>query len=118
MEKKSHVNFNDAEVQYQVPSPEMLRSVFAGENVLIGRNIIKAGTHVPSHSHEHEQYTLIIKGEVDVVCGDESFHLTPGGICCAPSNVPHELTMWDESDVELYDIFCPVREDWLTPLEK
>ena len=118
MEKKSHANFNDPAITYKVESPEMIRSVFAGDNVLIGRNIFKAGELVPMHSHEHEQFTLIISGECDVTCGGETFHLTPGGICWAPSNVEHEIKMWDEGEVEAYDIFYPVREDWLTPLEK
>lgn len=119
MEKKSHVNLvNDKEVFYQVPKPEMLRSVFAGDNVLVGRNVLPAGTVVPMHSHPEEQLTLVVEGECDVVCGDEKFHMTPGSICAAPANVEHGLTMWEESDVIAYDIFYPVRQDWLDPLDK
>lgn len=119
MEKRAYADLiNDESVQYKVEKPEMLRSVFFGDSILVGRNVITAGTEVPLHSHPEEQYTLVISGECDVTCGGESFHMGPGCICFAPANVEHGLKMWDESDVELYDIFTPVRQVWIDPLEK
>ena len=117
---KSHVNLiEDKDIYYFVDKPaKMGRPVFWGDNILIGRNVILAGEHVLPHAHPEEQYTLIISGECDVKCGDEEFHLTPGGVCYAPPNVTHELWMWDESDVVALDIFTPVREDWIDPIKK
>ena len=119
-EKKSHVDLlNDLENQYEVDGPaRMHRSVFWGDNMTMGRNVLPAGEHVPAHAHPHEQYTLIISGECDARCGDETFHMTPGCICFAPSNVEHELWMWEESDVVAYDFFTPVRQDWIDPLDE
>ena len=119
-EMKSHVNLiEDKDIFYHVDKPaRMDRTVFWGENILMGRNVLPAGEHVLAHSHPEEQYTLIISGECDVRCGDEEFHLTPGGVCWAPSNVTHELWMWDESEVVAIDFFSPVREDWIDPLDK
>ena len=79
---------------------------------------LPAGEHVPAHSHPHEQYSIVLEGECDVKCGGEEFHLTKGGICYAPSNVEHELWMWEESDVVIMDIFNPVRQDWIDPLDE
>ena len=119
-EMKSHVNLiEDTDIGYHVDGPaRMDRTVFWGDNILFGRNVLPAGEHVPAHSHPEEQYTMIISGECDVKCGDEEFHLTPGGICYAPSNVTHELWMWEESDVVAIDIFNPVRQDWIDPLDE
>lgn len=118
--KKSHVDLlNDVENQYEVDGPiKIHRSVFWGDNMSLGRNVIPAGSHVKAHSHPEEQYSLVVSGECDVRCGDEKFHLGPGCICFAPSNADHELWMWDESDVVIYDFFVPVRQDWIDPLDE
>ena len=115
---RSHVNLNeDKDIFYHVSQPaEMDRSVFWGDNIVMGKNVIAAGGHVTAHSHPEEQYSLVLSGECDVRCGDERFHLTPGGVCYAPSDVEHELWMWDESDVVIIDIFTPIREDWIDPV--
>lgn len=118
-EMKSHVNLiEDTDIGYHVDGPaRMERTVFWGDNILFGRNVLPAGEHVPAHSHPHEQYSIVLEGECDVKCGGEEFHLTKGGICFAPSNVEHELWMWEESDVVIMDIFNPVRQDWIDPLD-
>ena len=56
MEKRTYADLiNDESVQYKVEKPEMLRSVFFGDSILVGRNVITAGTEVPLHSHPEEQ---------------------------------------------------------------
>lgn len=120
-EMRSHANLIEdiEEIGYHIDGPVRIdRTVFWGDNILFGRNTVEAGAHVAPHTHPHEQYSLIVEGECDIRCGDEKFHLTPGGICFAPSNVEHELWMWEESDVVIIDIFNPVRQDWIDPLDE
>ncbi len=119
-EKKSHANLiEDEDIRYYVPGPpRMDRSVFWGDDISMGRNVLPPGELVPMHSHPEDQYSLILSGECDVVCGGEEFHLTPGGICFAPSNMEHSLKMWDESEVVILDIFNIVRQSWIDPLDE
>ena len=49
-EMKSHVNLiEDTDIGYQVDGPaRMYRTVFWGDNILMGRNVLPAGEHVPA----------------------------------------------------------------------
>ena len=44
----------------------------------------------PLHVHEHEDEVFhALEGEHVVLCGDEEFHLDPGGMVFLPRGVPH-----------------------------
>lgn len=49
-----------------------------------------AGFASPLHVHhdEHEAF-YILEGSAEVHCGDEVFHLGPGGFVLLPSGIPH-----------------------------
>lgn len=117
MEKKHFANFNDLR-SVDIPSPPMKRQVFFGDEILIGRNVIKPHTTVPGHSHPHEQYTYVESGECDVIINDSiREHVGPGGIAWFPSNAKHELICTSDEPTVVLDIFNPVREDWLKDFE-
>ena len=91
----------------------MDRQIFYGDKIMLGRNIIKAGTTVPMHSHPEEQISYVISGECDVIIeGEEPVHCKAGAVAWFPANKGHEVIVGDE-DTEILDIFNPVREDWL-----
>lgn len=118
MEKQYFGNFRDME-SVEIPNPPMTRQIFFGEQILIGRNVIKAHTLVPGHSHPHEQYTYVESGECDVIIDDtHRQHLTPGGIAWFPANAKHELICTSDEDTVVLDIFNPVREDWVKDFMK
>ncbi len=48
-----------------------------------------AGCVFPVHSHESEQILIILEGEEEHICGDETFLMKAGEVCIHPSNVPH-----------------------------
>jgi quercetin dioxygenase-like cupin family protein len=96
-----------------IENPAMDRQIFYGDKIMLGRNIIKAGTTVPMHSHPEEQISYVISGECDVIIeGEEPRHCKAGAVAWFPANKGHEVIVGDE-DTEILDIFNPVREDWL-----
>lgn len=64
------------------------------------------------HRHPHEQMTFVLKGRVRFTIEGEEHIVPAGGVVHFPSNVEHGATMLDE-DVELVDVFTPIRQDFL-----
>lgn len=87
---------------------------FAGEGLMAVR--VEAPKHgvAPLHAHPHEQMTLVITGRLHFRIGDEECELGPGEIVYIPSNAEHEAEALEES--LFFDIFQPVREDFLARL--
>jgi quercetin dioxygenase-like cupin family protein len=66
------------------------------------------GCVFPIHDHESEQILIILEGEEDHVCGDETFLMKAGDVCVHPSGVPHGGET--KTGFKGIDIFCPPRE--------
>ncbi len=75
-----------------------------------------AGCVFPVHSHESEQILIILEGEEEHICGDETFLMKAGDVCIHPSNVPHGGTT--KTGFNGIDIFCPPRPDHVEKLKK
>ncbi|HEU4608162.1 MAG TPA: cupin domain-containing protein [Chitinophagaceae bacterium] len=71
---------------------------------------IKKGTVMDEHQHPHEQITYLISGQLDMVIAGEKYSFTPGMVHVIPSNAPHSA--YAVTDIEVIDIFSPVREDY------
>ena len=93
--------------------PNMNRKIYHGEKVMIVRNEVFPNEILPSHSHPHEQLFVVESGECDVTTGEEVRHLTAGGLAWFPSDVPHAVTNTLDAPLVVYDIFSPIREDFL-----
>jgi len=78
--------------------------------------ISPAGCVFPVHSHESEQILIILEGEEEHICGDETFLMKAGDVCIHPSNVPHGGTT--KTGFKGIDIFCPPRPDHVEKLKK
>lgn len=89
------------------------RQMFVGEKMMICR--LKFAPHVVAepHSHPHEQMTIVEKGRVRFIIGEEEKTVSAGDVLRFPPNIWHGATMLDE-EVILIDIFTPLREDFLT----
>jgi quercetin dioxygenase-like cupin family protein len=73
------------------------------------------GFTVPWHSHENEQISYVVAGELRFWLGQESSEpliVKSGEVILIPSGVPHKVeavkTTFD------LDIFSPPREDWIS----
>ena len=56
--------------------------------------------------------TMVKRGRVSFIIGDETIIAEPGDVLHFPPHCWHGATMLDE-EVELIDIFTPLREDFL-----
>jgi quercetin dioxygenase-like cupin family protein len=67
---------------------------------------------VEKHSHPHEQVGIIIEGRAHFFVGDDDCVLGPGDMYRIPGGVEHRVVALDET-VKAFDIFNPIREDYL-----
>lgn len=89
------------------------RQMVVGQSIMICRLRFDPFVVTPAHRHPHEQMTLVIKGKVKFILGDEERVVSAGDVLHFPSNHWHGATILDE-EVVLIDIFSPIREDFLT----
>lgn len=107
--------WNWSTIPREVLREGIVRQMIHGERLMICRLTIAAGTIVPAHSHPHEQFTIVEKGRVRYVLGDEQKIFGPGDVVLLPGGFWHGATMLDE-DAVLIDVFSPIREDFLEPV--
>lgn len=95
------------------PISELLtRSSISGEMGTLGYFNYKKGAFVPVHQHINEQYSIIIRGSVEVKINDKSYILKSGDGIIIPPNTPHSFTSLEDSTINI-DFFAPTRYDWL-----
>jgi quercetin dioxygenase-like cupin family protein len=88
-----------------------LRQMFVGDNLMMCRLVFPPNLKTPAHEHHHEQMTIVQRGRVLFIIGDEEIIAESGDILRFPPNCRHGATMLDE-EVELIDIFTPIRRDF------
>lgn len=97
------------ELESHSPAPGVEMRVIHAERMTMVFFRVEAGTRVPEHAHPHEQIGTVIRGEIELVVGDESFTVRAGEAYHVPGNVMH--TGFCPSTTELVEVFCPPRED-------
>jgi quercetin dioxygenase-like cupin family protein len=89
---------------------------FGGDDLMVVRVDGPAGSLAPAHAHPHEQMCVIVSGRVRFRIGDEETQAGPGDVLHIPSGVEHEAEVLE--DTVFFDIFHPVREDFLAKLDE
>ena len=105
-----HLNW--ASVPVENLSEGIARQMIVGEQLMICRLQFAPHIITPVHDHPHEQMTIVERGRVLFVVGDEERVVQAGDILHFPSGCRHGATMLEE-EVVLIDIFTPLREDFL-----
>ena len=88
------------------------RQMIWGERLMMCRLILQPQVITAVHSHPHEQMTIVARGRVRFIVDGRDRIASAGDVLLFPANIPHGATMLDE-EVELIDIFSPLREDFL-----
>jgi quercetin dioxygenase-like cupin family protein len=88
-----------------------------GERMMMALNYTLPGHTVPVHTHPHEQVGIVYSGRARLRIGEEERVVEKGDIYCIPENVPHGDTCIGDEPFVMFDIFCPVREDFLKLLK-
>jgi quercetin dioxygenase-like cupin family protein len=78
--------------------------------MLIARLDFDPFVQVPEHKHPHEQFGLILSGEVTLTIAGEPLVLRAGEMYLIPGNVPHSATAGPEGFTAA-EVFSPARED-------
>jgi quercetin dioxygenase-like cupin family protein len=87
---------------------------FVGDQLMVTHLHFEMGAIGASHSHPHEQLTIVLQGSVQFTLGEESNVLNAGDAVAIPSNSVHGLVALTEAEV--LDIFTPVRADLVEKL--
>lgn len=90
-------------------APHIHTQGFTGEHLMVTHLVFEAGAVGASHSHPHEQMTVVLRGEMEFTLGEERKVLKTGEVIAIPSNIVHSAVALTET--ELLDIFTPVRDD-------
>jgi len=69
-------------------------------------------TRFPEHSHEAEQITLVLEGEMTFTYEGRTETLRPGDTIAIPSNVKHAVTT-GPAPCKAVDAWSPVRKEYL-----
>ena len=105
-----HVSWEAVPVER--PAEGIERQMVVGDRLMVCRFRFAAHLVTPEHSHPHEQMSIVVKGRVRFFVEGEEREAGPGDVLYFPSGCWHGATMMGE-EVELIDIFSPVREDFL-----
>lgn len=99
----------------QIP-PERVNDKFVRKlawdgKMMIARTEVEQGYVVPAHRHENEQITWVMSGIWRFTLEGRTVDVGPNEMISIPSNTLHSAQAIET--LVAYDIFTPVREDWL-----
>ena len=89
------------------------RKMVVGENEMLCWLELRPGCRVPRHSHIHEQISHVLRGRLRFEVDGEAVEVGPGETLLIPSHVPHSAEVIGDDTVLDYDIFSPIRRDWV-----
>jgi quercetin dioxygenase-like cupin family protein len=104
-------NHRWADIPREQMNPDFARQAIHTERMTIARVFLRAGSAVPRHSHENEQVTVLEKGRLKFVFDDREETIGAGECMQIAPNAPHSVEALEDS--EAFDLFAPVRVDWL-----
>ena len=105
------------EIPLEEVTEAISRRLFTGDRMMMAHVYLDAGSVVPRHAHENEQFTYILEGALRFRLGDgeegepEELVVRAGEVLHIPSGLPHEAEALEDT-LDL-DVFSPPRQDWL-----
>lgn len=92
-------------------NPKFWRKLVTGEKAMLAQIFLRQGFVVPEHRHESEQISYIVQGALKFHLEGREIVVRAGEVLLIPSNVPHSAVALE--DTIDFDIFAPIRGDWL-----
>ena len=71
----------------------------AGKYLRVTLLNFEANGGAEEHAHDYEQIMVVVKGKLRVRVGDQESEIGPGQAFLAPSNVVHEVTAIEDTEV-------------------
>jgi quercetin dioxygenase-like cupin family protein len=103
--------FDWSQISQEQVSDKLSRKFIHGERIMVAQLFLKKGCVVPDHHHESEQISLVMAGSLRFRIGDQEKLLLSNQVVSIPSNVKHSVVALE--DTLVYDLFSPIRRDWL-----
>ena len=100
------------QIERERMNPSLVRQALHGVNMTVARLEIAKGAVVPLHRHVNEQITLMLEGKLRFVIDGVESVVSAGDVMVIPPNVPHLVEALEDSAV--FDLFSPIRSDWIT----
>jgi len=94
------------------PEPGMIRQVLAyNQKLMLIRHYFDKGWVGTKHQHPHEQLVYVLKGRLRIeIDGKKPFEVKAGESFVVDGGIDHQASALE--DVEVLDVFTPVREDY------
>ncbi|MEI6667388.1 MAG: cupin domain-containing protein [Acidobacteriota bacterium] len=99
------------DMPHEAVTATITRKVISGEREMLATVYLKGGAVVPTHEHESEQVSYVLKGALRFDINGSAFVVRAGEVLCIPSRVAHGAEALEDT-VEL-DVFSPIRQDWI-----
>ena len=90
--------------------PNGRTQTFWGEQMLVSRVDFDPHAQVPEHKHPHEQFGVVLSGQLTLTIAGDPLVLRAGEMYLIPGNVLHSAVAGPEGFVAA-EVFSPVRED-------
>ena len=101
----------------QLPQTELVEGSFSHlvntEKLTISFLTMKAHSYFEIHTHENEQFMIVVDGYCDEIIDGKIYRVEKGDAILLPPNVPHGAFIRDV-DCKAIDIFAPARSDYMT----
>ena len=81
--------------------------IVSGEHMHLLRAVFEPGSIYQMHSHPHEQFSLLLSGQILLTVGDETREIGPGDGWYAASNVPHGGQIIGDQKAIFNDVYSP-----------
>jgi mannose-6-phosphate isomerase-like protein (cupin superfamily) len=77
------------------------------ERFMMGYVVIYPGGKVPEHEHENEEVYTVLKGQGEMVIGDNRQSISAMSAVYIPPGSPHSLINTGEEDLEMMFVYAP-----------
>jgi len=105
-----HIKWDD--IPYEKLNDKFLRKIAYDGKIMIGLTEVAEGYVVPAHSHPNEQTTFVMSGKWRFTIDGKVTDVGPNEMIFIPADVVHTATALES--LVAYDIFTPVRADWIS----
>ena len=92
------------------------QKIVAGEREMVAQIYLKRGALIPMHTHDSEQMTYILQGALKFLIQGEEITVREGEVLHIPPGVEHQAEALEDT-FEL-DVFSPLRQAWLEPVDE
>ena len=89
------------------------RTLNEGAHTMLCELHMAQGSHIPPHTHPHEQTGYLASGRFRFRLGDRWAEFGPGDSWCVPGGVDHEVEVLE--DAIAIDVFSPPRDEYRDP---